>query len=103
MMRSKTLLPYCLPSLCAVVSLGCNDHLAIPVESFRNGDIIFQTSKSRQSRAIQLATHSKYSHMGVLFQEGTGWSVYEAVGPVQNTPIDQWIARGEGEHYAVKR
>jgi hypothetical protein len=28
----------------------------------RDGDIIFQTSQSAQSIAIQKATHSKYSH-----------------------------------------
>lgn len=32
-------------------------------EEIKSGDIIFQTSKSNQSKAIQLATHSKYSHM----------------------------------------
>ena len=30
----------------------------------QNGDIIFQISQSAQSQAIQLATHSKYTHMG---------------------------------------
>jgi len=32
-----------------------------------DGDIIFQVSKSAQSRAIQLATKSKYSHVGIVF------------------------------------
>ena len=32
----------------------------------QNGDIIFQSSQSDQSIAIQLATHSKYSHMGIV-------------------------------------
>lgn len=36
--------------------------------NFEEGDIIFQTSMSSQSQAIQLATHSPYSHMGVLFK-----------------------------------
>jgi hypothetical protein len=31
----------------------------------RAGDILFQTSKSAQSKAVQLATKSKYSHMGI--------------------------------------
>ena len=30
------------------------------------GDIIFQISRSSQSKAIQLATHSDYSHTGML-------------------------------------
>jgi hypothetical protein len=32
-------------------------------QSIQNGDIIFQTSQSSQSKAIQLATDSKYSLM----------------------------------------
>jgi hypothetical protein len=32
----------------------------------RNGDIIFHTSRSAQSVAIQLATQSRYSHMGIV-------------------------------------
>ena len=35
-------------------------------KKIKNGDIIFQTSKSSQSKAIQLATNSKYSHMGII-------------------------------------
>ena len=34
----------------------------------KEGDIIFQTSTSSQSKAIQLATHSKYSHVGIIFK-----------------------------------
>jgi hypothetical protein len=69
----------------------------------RDGDLIFHQSRSAQSRAIQLATKSPYSHMGVLFRRGGRWTVYEAVGPVKFTPLDQWIARGDGGHFVVKR
>lgn len=34
----------------------------------QNGDIIFQTSTSGQSKAIQIATGSKYSHMGIIYK-----------------------------------
>jgi uncharacterized protein YycO len=70
---------------------------------FQNGDIIFQTSKSGQSRAIQMATGSKYSHMGIIYKQGNGFYVYEAVQPVKLTPLNDWIKRGEKEHYIVKR
>ena len=33
----------------------------------QNGDLIFQTSTSSQSKAIQLATNSKYSHVGIIY------------------------------------
>lgn len=71
--------------------------------AFQSGDIIFQTSNSRQSKAIQLATHSPYSHVGIIYQkEGSFW-VYEAIEPVQLTPLKTWIKRGQKEQYVVKR
>lgn len=70
---------------------------------FRNGDIIFQTSKSSQSKAIQLATNSKYSHMGIIYEEDGQYYVYEAVQPVTLTKLNDWIERGENSHYVVKR
>lgn len=69
----------------------------------QNGDLIFQTSLSGQSKAVQLATKSTYSHCGVLFEEGHQWYVFEAVQPVKRTPFRQWIARGKGGKYVVKR
>lgn len=72
-------------------------------EEFQNGDIIFQTSQSNQSRAIQLATNSKYSHVGIIYENNNKWFVYEAIQPVKLTPIKQWINRGEKQHYVVKR
>ena len=34
----------------------------------KDGDLIFQTSLSQQSKAIQLATKSKYSHCGIIYK-----------------------------------
>ena len=69
----------------------------------KNGDIIFHESTSSQSMAIQLATNSRYSHMGILYKDGDRWLVYEAIQPVKLTPLDKWIARGKDGHYVVKR
>lgn len=69
----------------------------------RNGDLIFQTSLSRQSKAIQVATHSKYSHCGLIYKDGNDIFVFEAVQPVKRTPLDKWIARGENGKYVIKR
>ncbi|MBT9395656.1 YiiX family permuted papain-like enzyme [Hymenobacter sp. NST-14] len=69
----------------------------------RNGDLIFQTSQSAQSRAIQLATHSAYSHCGILFQRAGEWRVFEAVQPVSETSLAAWVARGAGGRFVVKR
>lgn len=69
----------------------------------RNGDLIFQTSTSRQSQAIQLATGSKYSHVGLIYKKGDRTLVLEAVQPVKLTPLNEWIDRGQDDHYVVKR
>jgi hypothetical protein len=69
----------------------------------RDGDIIFQTSRSAQSIAIQKATHSKYSHMGIIFFRDGKPYVFEAIETVQYTPMKEWVARGEGGHYVIKR
>lgn len=69
----------------------------------RDGDLIFHTSRSAQSRAIQLATHSPYSHCGILYQQSGKWQVLEAVQPVKPTPLAYWLARGEGGHFVTKR
>jgi len=67
------------------------------------GDLIFQTSKSNQSKAIQLATKSKYSHMGMIYLENDKMFVLEAVQPVKLTLLKDWISRGKKHHFVVKR
>jgi uncharacterized protein YycO len=69
----------------------------------KDGDIIFHTSNSDQSKPIQLATKSKYSHCGIIYKKGNDIFVYEAVGPVKLTPIKEWIARGKNNSYVIKR
>lgn len=67
------------------------------------GDIVFHTSTSAQSAAIQAATQSPYSHVGmVLFKDGKPM-VFEAVQPVKYTPLSAWLQRGKGGRYVVKR
>ena len=72
-------------------------------DELKDGDLIFQTSRSSQSKAIQLATNSKYSHCGIVFKEGDSFYVFEAVQPVKRTPLAEWIARGEKGEFVVKR
>ncbi|HSX59794.1 MAG TPA: YiiX family permuted papain-like enzyme [Tahibacter sp.] len=69
----------------------------------RDGDIIFHTSRSAQSVAIQRATRSRYSHMGLILHRDGRPFVFEAVSTVKFTPLAEWIARGEGGRYVVKR
>jgi hypothetical protein len=92
-------IPACLAFLLLAVS-GCGNSSA---DQLRDGDIIFQTSRSNQSAAIQRASRSKYSHMGIIFLQNGKPHVYEAIGTVRYTPLEKWISRGEGGHYVVKR
>lgn len=69
----------------------------------QEGDILFQTSRSAQSVAIQKATHSPYSHVGiVLFRDGAPY-VFEAVQPVKFTRLKAWIKRGKEGRFVAKR
>ena len=77
--------------------------LAACASPLQDGDIIFHTSRSSQSLAIQNATHSPYSHMGIIFIRRGEATVYEAIDRVQYTPLARWTARGDGAHYVVKR
>ncbi|MFT3827871.1 MAG: YiiX family permuted papain-like enzyme [Chitinophagaceae bacterium] len=84
-----------IPQRSAVVQSAASD--------LRTGDIIFQTSLSAQSKAIQLATHSAYSHCGIIYKTGNDYYVYEAIEPVKFTPLKKWIARGMDGKYVIKR
>jgi hypothetical protein len=72
-------------------------------QQYRDGDIIFQSSPSRQSAAIEEATQSPYSHCGIIFYENNVAYVYEAVQPVGKRRLDEWIESGVNAEFLVKR
>ncbi len=83
----------------ALTSVSAKD-----LPELKNGDILFQTSRSSQSAAILFASRSPYSHMGIVEIDGAGNAfVEEATGPVKLTPLDEWIKRGLGERIMIKR
>ncbi|MCX8730250.1 YiiX family permuted papain-like enzyme [Gilliamella sp. B2969] len=69
----------------------------------QDGDIIFQSSQSRQSLAVQQATNSPYSHMGIIFIKNGKPYVFEAANKVVYTPFEKWINRGKNRKYIIKR
>jgi hypothetical protein len=66
---------------------GCFSTSAEP--DLRDGDIVFQTSKSSQSIAVQRATRSRYSHMGIVVQRDGKPFVFEASATVRFTPFKE--------------
>jgi len=69
----------------------------------KRGDVIFQVNEMGQGRAIQLATHSKYTHCGMIWSDEGKLFVWEAGPVVMITPLDDFIKRGKNSHYVVKR
>lgn len=87
-----------------IIVLYCATSQASDVTpAFRDGDIIFHTSRSSQSLAVQRATKSPYSHMGIILHRGGKPFVFEAASTVEFTPLAKWMARGLDGHYVVKR
>ena len=101
--HQKTIL---LTALSACLGCGTSALGTAPTEApyaAQDGDIIFQTSLSTQSTAIQIATGSAYSHVGIVYVEDGRPLVFEAVEPVKLTPLDEWIDRGKADHFVAKR
>lgn len=69
----------------------------------QEGDLIFHPSRSAQSLAVQQATGSRYSHMGIILLRDGKPYVFEAAATVKYTPLSTWIERGEKKHFVVKR
>jgi len=71
--------------------------------SVQDGDVIFQSSYSKQSQAVEIATNSKYSHCGIIFIENNVPYVYEAVQPVGKRKLADWISSGVDQTCVIKR
>ena len=70
----------------------------------QEGDILFQSlPHSPLVAAIEGVSGSPLSHCGVVTKSGNGWAVLEAIGPVQETALHKWIARGRSSHFAAFR
>lgn len=92
-------------SLLAVllVATPLKSQRAPSASKLKEGDIVFQTSKSSQSKYIILATRSQWSHCGVIIERPDGLYVLEAISTVSLTPYQQWVERGKGKHLSMKR
>lgn len=70
---------------------------------YKEGDIVFQISKSKQSSLIKKATGSKWTHCGIIIEKGEEKYVLEASKTVRLTPLQQWIAQGDGGSIKSRR
>lgn len=64
----------------------------------QEGDFVFQSvPQSDLTEAIEGATQSPYSHVGLVLRKNDSWYVREAIGPVTDTPLEEWVERGRYE------
>jgi hypothetical protein len=63
-------------------------HVTLKKGELTDGDIIFQSNTSDYSRAIMMATHSIYSHCGIIFRWQGKYYVYEAIKKISFRPCN---------------
>jgi hypothetical protein len=71
--------------------------------ALKSGDIIFIVNPRGQGKAIQLATKSKYTHVGIIFIENGKTYVYHAVEPVMKSELKDFVDMSVDGTYSVKR
>jgi hypothetical protein len=69
----------------------------------RDGDLVFIVNNRGQGRAIQLATHSKFTHVGIVFIENGQPMVYHAIEPVSKNTLLEFISASSDKTYEVRR
>ena len=57
---------------------------------YKEGDIIFQMSQSKQAPFVMMATGSLYSHCGIIVYKNNKPYVLEASNVVKLTSLDDW-------------
>lgn len=100
----KKLIQITLPLLVLLIAITAIKSPSAPAAStLKEGDIVFQTSKSSQSKYIKLATQSPWTHCGIIIEKPDDLYVLEAISTVSLTSYGQWVARGKDKRVGVKR
>ena len=104
--------------LASLIVLSLNSHQALamsrgkPVETtpppstaskYAEGDIIFIQSQTTQAAALRESTESVWTHVGLLIKKSNAWYVAEAVGPLKETPLAEFIGRSKNKSYQIHR
>jgi hypothetical protein len=94
----------CLRVCLVVLALSVSDPARATGPLPEDGDIVLETSRSQQSAAIQWASRSRWSHVGIVERDGDRVAVIEALGTVSRTPWQAWTRRARrGGPYLVLR
>jgi len=93
---------YCFSDLPTFFTLKESDY-ELSFKSHKVAILIFHESQSAQSAAILEATNSRWSHVGILFQDDGQWHVAEGAQPVRIVSLPVFIARGKNQTIRVYR
>ena len=70
----------------------------------QEGDLLFQSLPMNPVvQTIEGASQSPYSHCGIVIKKHNEWFVLEAIGPVKETPLSNWVAQGREYHFDAFR
>ncbi len=69
----------------------------------QHGDFIFQHLPGELTAMIADMTKSQYSHCGIIVKKFNGFVVLQAIGPVKETPLNEWINYGIGKKFTIVR
>lgn len=83
--------------------IGWNLAASPDLSSLKEGDLVFQSSRTHQSLAIFFASASPYTHVGIVRKSNEKWVVAEASSTVKETPLADWIRNGIGQRVAIYR
>lgn len=71
--------------------------------AWKNGDVIVQDSRVENILPLFAADGSGFTHVGIVEARPDGAVVVEATDKVRETPMREFLARGEGKAFAVFR
>lgn len=69
----------------------------------RDGDIIFQSKRNNQNNLINYLNKNDVDHCGIIILYRGKYSVLEVDDVVRFTPLEEWIPKGKGGDFTIKR
>lgn len=94
---------YLFAALVATLCMACNNKSATLSDSPEVGDIVFHTAGNRNSEAVKYATQSQFTHCGIVVEQDSALYVMEVQERCILTPFNDFINRGYGSQYCIKR
>jgi len=70
---------------------------------FREGDVLLQHIPSHLGSVIRDIAESRYSHCGLVVNNGGRLAVIEAIRPVKYTSLPEWVGQGQGNDFTQLR